>query len=123
MIVCMSRRICVELYDAIIRLRPQWHNEDDTRGAIKVIMTGSSSDPVAWQQHIRNKIRRKAIGDRMRNPEDELQIVIVRDMWLTGFDVPCLHTMYIDKPMRGQTLIRQLQELTGISRISMRSSC
>jgi type I restriction enzyme R subunit len=114
MVVCMSRRICVELYDAIIRLRPQWHNEDDTRGAIKVIMTGSSSDPVYWQQHIRSKIRRKAIGDRMRNPEDELQIVIVRDMWLTGFDVPCLHTMYIDKPMRGHTLMQAIARVNRV---------
>lgn len=114
MVVCMSRRICVELYDAIIKLRPQWHNEDDIRGTIKVIMTGSSSDPVSWQQHIRNKIRRKAIGDRMRNPEDELQIVIVRDMWLTGFDVPCLHTMYIDKPMRGHTLMQAIARVNRV---------
>jgi len=114
MVVCMSRRICVELYDAIIELRPQWHNDDDTRGLIKVIMTGSSSDPVNWQQHIRNKGRRKAIGDRMRNPEDELQMVIVRDMWLTGFDVPCLHTMYIDKPMRGHTLMQAIARVNRV---------
>src|ERR1035437_6157983 len=92
MIVCMSRRICVELYDAIIKLRPEWHNEDDKRGALKVIMTGSVTDPVPWQQHVRNKPRRKEIGNRMKNPADELKLVIVRDMWLTGFDVPCLHT-------------------------------
>ena len=114
MVVCMSRRICVELYDAIIKLRPQWHNDDDTRGLIKVIMTGSSSDPVNWQQHIRNKVRRKAIGDRMRNPEDELHMVIVRDMWLTGFDVPCLHTMYIDKPMRGHTLMQAIARVNRV---------
>lgn len=114
MVVCMSRRICVELYDAIIKLRPHWHNDDDTRGLIKVIMTGSSSDPVNWQQHIRNKVRRKAIGDRMRNPEDELQMVIVRDMWLTGFDVPCLHTMYIDKPMRGHTLMQAIARVNRV---------
>jgi type I restriction enzyme R subunit len=116
MVVCMSRRICVDLYNAIISLRPQWHSDDDTRGLIKVIMTGSSSDPVSWQQHIRNKIKRKAIGDRMRNPDDELQMVIVRDMWLTGFDVPCLHTMYIDKPMRGHTLMQAIARVNRVFR-------
>lgn len=114
MIVCMSRRICVELYDAIIKLRPQWHNEDDKKGALKVIMTGSASDPVPWQQHVRNKPRRKAIGDRMKNPADELKLVIVRDMWLTGFDVPCLHTMYIDKPMRGHTLMQAIARVNRV---------
>jgi type I restriction enzyme, R subunit len=112
MIVCMSRRICVDMYNAITRLRPKWHNKDDTKGNIKVIMTGSASDPIEWQQHIRNKIKRKAIGERMKNPTDELKLVIVRDMWLTGFDVPCLHTMYIDKPMRGHTLMQ------GIARVN-----
>jgi type I restriction enzyme R subunit len=114
MIVCMSRRICVELYDAIIKLRPQWHNEDDTRGALKIIMTGSATDPVPWQQHVRNKLRRKAIGERMKNPADELKLVIVRDMWLTGFDVPCLHTMYIDKPMRGHTLMQAIARVNRV---------
>jgi type I restriction enzyme R subunit len=114
MIVCMSRRICVELYDAIITLRPEWHNEDDKKGALKVIMTGSASDPVPWQQHVRNKPRRKAIGDRMKNPADELKLVIVRDMWLTGFDVPCLHTMYIDKPMRGHTLMQAIARVNRV---------
>lgn len=114
MIVCMSRRICVELYEAIIRLRPQWHNEDDSRGQIKVIMTGAATDPVPWQQHVRNKLRRKAIGERMKNPDDELKLVIVRDMWLTGFDVPCLHTMYIDKPMRGHTLMQAIARVNRV---------
>jgi type I restriction enzyme, R subunit len=114
LIVCMSRRICVEFYDAIIELRPEWHNEDDTSGALKVIMTGSASDPVPWQQHIRNKLRRKAIGERMKNPADELKLVIVRDMWLTGFDVPCLHTMYIDKPMRGHTLMQAIARVNRV---------
>jgi type I restriction enzyme, R subunit len=114
MIVCMSRRICVELYDAIIKLRPAWHHNDDTRGALKVIMTGSATDPVSWQQHIRNKPRRKAIGERMKNPADELKMVIVRDMWLTGFDVPCLHTMYIDKPMRGHTLMQAIARVNRV---------
>lgn len=114
MIVCMSRRICVELYDAIIKLRPNWHNEDDKMGQLKVIMTGSAIDPVPWQQHVRNKLKRKAIGERMKNPEDELKLVIVRDMWLTGFDVPCLHTMYIDKPMRGHTLMQAIARVNRV---------
>ncbi|HOX75532.1 MAG TPA: type I restriction endonuclease subunit R [Bacteroidales bacterium] len=112
MIVCMSRRICVDMYNAITRLRPQWHDKDDNKGTIKVIMTGSATDPTDWQQHIRNKLKRKAIGERMKNPSDDLKLVIVRDMWLTGFDVPCLHTMYIDKPMRGHTLMQ------GIARVN-----
>jgi len=112
MIVCMSRRICVDMYNAITKHRSQWHDKDNTKGTIKVIMTGSSSDPPEWQQHIRNKIKRKDIGERMKNPSDELKLVIVRDMWLTGFDVPCLHTMYIDKPMRGHTLMQ------GIARVN-----
>jgi len=114
MIVCMSRRICVELYNAIIKLRPEWHNEDDKKGALKVIMTGSATDPVPWQQHVRNKPRRKEIGNRMKNPADELKLVIVRDMWLTGFDVPCLHTMYIDKPMRGHTLMQAIARVNRV---------
>lgn len=114
MIVCMSRRICVELYDAIISLRPQWHDDDDSRGQIKVIMTGAATDPVPWQQHVRNKLRRKAIGERMKNPDDDLKLVIVRDMWLTGFDVPCLHTMYIDKPMRGHTLMQAIARVNRV---------
>lgn len=114
MIVCMSRRICVELYDAIIKLRPEWHNDDDKKGALKVIMTGSVTDPIPWQQHVRNKLRRKEIGNRMKNPADELKLVIVRDMWLTGFDVPCLHTMYIDKPMRGHTLMQAIARVNRV---------
>jgi type I restriction enzyme R subunit len=108
MIVCMSRRICIDLYNEIIKLRPQWHNEDDKKGFLKVIMTGSASDPVEWQQHIRNKPRRHDLGDRMKDTEDPLKLAIVRDMWLTGFDVPNLHTMYIDKPMRGHTLMQAI---------------
>ncbi len=114
MIVCMSRRICVDLYNALIKLRPSWHDPDDTKGSIKVIMTGSVTDPVPWQQHVRNKPRRKAIGDRMKNPLDKLKIVIVRDMWLTGFDVPCLHTMYIDKPMKGHTLMQAIARVNRV---------
>jgi type I restriction enzyme R subunit len=101
MVVCMSRCICVDLYNAIVALRPAWHHDEDDRGDIKVVMTGSASDPTDWQPHIRNKTRREALAQRFKNPSDPFKIVIVRDMWLTGFDAPCLHTMYVDKPMRG----------------------
>lgn len=114
MIVCMSRRICVELYDAIIKIRPLWHSEDDDKGTIKVIMTGSSSDALNMQAHIRNKPRRKAIGDRLKNPNDSLKLVIVRDMWLTGFDAPCLHTLYVDKPMRGHNLMQAIARVNRV---------
>lgn len=114
LITCMSRRICVDLYNALLKLRPQWHSSDDDRGAIKVVMTGSASDPVEWQQHIRNKSRREDLGDRFRNPSDPLKIVIVRDMWLTGFDVPCLHTMYVDKPMRGHGLMQAIARVNRV---------
>ncbi len=108
MIVCMSRRICVDLYNEIIALRPEWHNADDKKGVIKVIMTGSSSDLPEWQEHIRNKQRRAEIGNRLKKPQDELKMVIVRDMWLTGFDAPCVHTMYIDKPMHSHGLMQTI---------------
>jgi len=114
MIVCMSRRICVELYEAIIKIRPLWHSDDDDKGTIKVIMTGSSSDNLNMQPHIRNKLRRKAIGDRLKNPNDPLKLVIVRDMWLTGFDAPCLHSMYVDKPMRGHTLMQAIARVNRV---------
>lgn len=114
MVVCMSRRICVEMYEAIIKLRPYWHSEDDDKGGIKVIMTGSSSDPLNMQPHIRSKQRRKAIGERLKDAVDPLKMVIVRDMWLTGFDAPCLHTMYIDKPMRGHTLMQAIARVNRV---------
>ncbi|MFN8116315.1 MAG: type I restriction endonuclease subunit R [Bacteroidia bacterium] len=114
MIVCMSRRICVELYEAIIKIRPLWHSDDDDKGTIKVIMTGSSSDALNMQAHIRNKPRRKAIGDRLKNPIDPLKLVIVRDMWLTGFDAPCLHTLYVDKPMRGHNLMQAIARVNRV---------
>lgn len=114
MIVCMSRRICVELYEAIIKIRPLWHSDDDDKGTIKVIMTGSSSDALNMQAHIRNKPRRKAIGDRLKNPSDSLKLVIVRDMWLTGFDAPCLHTLYVDKPMRGHNLMQAIARVNRV---------
>src|SRR5579884_1986192 len=93
MVVCMSRRICVELYRELVALRPSWHDENDARGVIKVVMTGSASDSPEWQPHIRNKPRREALANRFRDAADPLRIVLVRDMWLTGFDAPCLHTM------------------------------
>lgn len=114
MIVCMSRRICVDLYDAIIKIRPLWHSDDDDKGTIKVIMTGSSSDALNMQSHIRNKPKRKAIGDRLKNPNDSLKLVIVRDMWLTGFDAPCLHTLYVDKPMRGHNLMQAIARVNRV---------
>ena len=101
MVVCMSRRICVELYKELVKLRPDWEVEDDTKGQIKVVMTGSASDPLDWQKHIRSKNARETLGNRFRNPDDPFRVVLVRDMWLTGFDAPSLHTMYVDKPMQG----------------------
>jgi type I restriction enzyme R subunit len=114
MIVCMSRRICVELYEAIIKIRPYWHSDEDDKGTLKVIMTGSSSDALHMQPHIRNKQKRKAIGERLKNPSDSLKLVIVRDMWLTGFDAPCLHTLYVDKPMRGHSLMQAIARVNRV---------
>jgi type I restriction enzyme R subunit len=116
MIVCMSRRICVELYRRISALRPRWHNDEDSRGEIKVVMTGSASDPHEWQQHIRNKPRREALAKRFRDPSDPMKVVIVRDMWLTGFDAPSLHTMYADKPMRGHGLMQAIARVNRVFR-------
>ncbi|MCX7937791.1 MAG: DUF3387 domain-containing protein, partial [Chlorobi bacterium] len=116
MVVCMSRRICVELYREIVRLRPAWHDEDDTRGAIKVVMTGSASDPPDWQPHIRDKRRRELLANRFRDPNDPLRIVLVRDMWLTGFDCPSLHTMYMDKPMRAHGLMQAIARVNRVFR-------
>lgn len=114
MIVCMSRRICVELYKRIVALRPDWHSDDEGKGALKVVMTGSASDPLDWQPHIRNKPRREDLANRFRDPKDPLQIVIVRDMWLTGFDAPALHTMYVDKPMRGHALMQAIARVNRV---------
>jgi type I restriction enzyme R subunit len=116
MIVCMSRRICVELYNEIVALKPAWEHEDDEKGAIKIVMTGSASDPVQWQRHIRNKKRREDLADRFREAADPLRIVLVRDMWLTGFDAPSLHTMYIDKPMRGHGLMQAIARVNRVFR-------
>ncbi len=114
MIVCMSRRICVELYEQLIQLRPDWRGDEDSAGKVKVVMTGSASDPSDWQQHIRNKGRRETLAQRFRDPEDPFQVVIVRDMWLTGFDAPNLHTMYVDKPMRGHGLMQTIARVNRV---------
>lgn len=114
MIVCMSRRICVLLHNAIVKIRPEWYSPKDSEGRIKIVMTGSASDPMDWQEHIRSKSRRKQIGDRLKAPGDPLQMVIVRDMWLTGFDAPCLHTLYVDKPMSGHNLMQAIARVNRV---------
>jgi type I restriction enzyme, R subunit len=114
MIVCMSRRICVDLYEQIVRLRPEWHSDSDGEGVIKVVMTGSASDPARYQPHVRNKPRRKTLAERFKDSADPLKLVIVRDMWLTGFDAPPLHTMYIDKPMRGHGLMQAIARVNRV---------
>lgn len=116
MVVCMSRRICVDMYHAITRIRPEWHDhdEDDNKGKIKVVMTGSASDPEEFQPFVRGSGYKKLLAKRMKDPDDPLQIVLVRDMWLTGFDVPFLHTMYIDKPMNGHNLIQAISRVNRV---------
>ncbi len=114
MVVCMSRRICIDLYTELARLRPDWHHQDDGQGSIKVVMTGSASDPPDWQRHIGNKARREALAKRFRDAADPLRIVLVRDMWLTGFDAPSLHTMYVDKPMRGHGLMQAIARVNRV---------
>jgi type I restriction enzyme R subunit len=114
MIVCMSRRICLDLHKALVALRPNWYDQDDTQGILKVVMTGSASDPLEWQEHIRNKPRREKLANRFRDPTNPFKIVIVRDMWLTGFDAPSLHTMYLDKPMRGHGLMQTIARVNRV---------
>jgi len=114
MIVCMSRRICVDLCGQIEKLKPDWLNGDDERGILKVVMTGSASDPKEWQEHIRNKVRRRRIGDNFKDPKNGLKVLIVRDMFLTGFDAPTLHTMYLDKPMKGHTLMQAIARVNRV---------
>jgi type I restriction enzyme R subunit len=114
MVVVMSRRIAVELYRELVALRPAWHGEDDEQGTLKVVMTGSAADPLDWQPHIRNKPRREALAARFRDAADPFRIVIVRDMWLTGFDAPSLHTMYVDKPMRGHGLMQAIARVNRV---------
>jgi type I restriction enzyme R subunit len=114
MVVCMSRRICVELYKAIQKLRPAWHHDDDDKGVMKIVMSGSASDKLEWQQHIRSKSRREDLAKAFKNPKKPFRIVIVRDMWLTGFDAPSLHTMYVDKPMRGHGLMQAIARVNRV---------
>ncbi len=114
MVVCMSRRVCVELYKSIAAIRPDWQHSDDDKGILKVVMTGSASDPLDWQAHVRNKPRREELAKRFKDPDDPFKVVIVRDMWLTGFDAPCLHTMYIDKPMRSHGLMQAIARVNRV---------
>ena len=114
LIVCMSRRICVDMYNAIIKLRPNWHSDDDSKGQIKIVMSGSASDELAWQPHIRTKKAREAMAKRYKDAKDELKLVIVRDMWLTGFDCPSMHTMYVDKPMGGHNLMQAIARVNRV---------
>ncbi len=116
MIVCMSRRICIALYGEIVKLRPDWHSEDDESGVVKIVMTGAASDPKHWQRHIGGKARRYLLAKRIKDPDDALKLVIVRDMWLTGFDAPSLHTMYVDKPMRGHGLMQAIARVNRVFR-------
>ncbi len=116
MIVSMSRRIAAELYAAIIALRPDWHSDDPTKGAIKVVMTATSSDGPQMSKHHTTKQQRRALAERMKDPDDELKLVIVRDMWLTGFDAPCMHTLYIDKPMKGHNLMQAIARVNRVYR-------
>ena len=114
MVVCMSRRICIDLYRELVRLRPDWEHPNDDQGAIKVVMTGSASDSPDWQPHIRSKTRREVLAKRFRDADDPLRVVLVRDMWLTGFDAPSLHTMYVDKPMRGHGLMQAIARVNRV---------
>lgn len=114
MIVAISRRIAAKLYEEIIKIRPQWHDDDPKKGVIKVVMTSASSDGPEVSKHHTTKDQRRALAERMKDPDDELKLVIVRDMWLTGFDVPCLHTMYIDKPMKGHTLMQAIARVNRV---------
>ena len=116
MAVCMSRRICVDLYDEIVALRPDWDSDDDALGAIKVVMTGAAGDPFAWQRHIGGKARREALAKRAKDPADPLKLVLVCDMWLTGFDAPPMHTLYVDKPMRGHGLMQAIARVNRVFR-------
>jgi type I restriction enzyme, R subunit len=111
MVVGMSRRICARLYEEIVKLRPEWHSNDDAEGVVKVIITGSAADDALLQPHIRNKRRLRALKARAKDPDDPLELVIVRDMWLTGFDSPSMHTMYVDKPMRGASLMQAIARI------------
>ncbi|MBM4401202.1 MAG: type I restriction endonuclease subunit R, partial [Crenarchaeota archaeon] len=114
LIVCMSRRICIELHNEIKKLKPEWYHPDDDKGTMKVVITGSAADDAEWQEHIRNKERRRELSERMKDPSDPMKIAIVRDMWLTGFDAPSLNTMYLDKPMKGHTLMQAIARVNRV---------
>ena len=114
MAVCMSRRICIALYDAITKLRPNWHDADPAKGKIKIVMTGAATDPLEWQAYIGNKARREQLAKRFKDPDDPLSLVLVRDMWLTGFDAPSLHTLYVDKPMQGHGLMQAIARVNRV---------
>jgi len=114
MVVCMSRRVCVNLYNQLVQRRPDWHHDGDRQGTLKIVMTGDSRDPQEWQQHIRTQTRREDLAHHFRKPETAFKLVIVRDMWLTGFDAPCLNTMYIDKPMRGHGLMQAIARVNRV---------
>jgi type I restriction enzyme, R subunit len=116
MVVAMSREICARLYNEIVDLRPEWHDPDPKKGVIKIVMTGSSSDKAILRPHLYSKQVKKDLEQRFKDPDDPFKIVIVRDMWLTGFDAPCLHTMYIDKPMRGHTLMQAIARVNRVFR-------
>lgn len=116
MIVCMSRRICAEVYDRITAARPDWHGATDETGCVKVVMTGSAADPAPLQPHVRSKTRQEAIRGRFKDPRDPLKLVIVRDMWLTGFDAPCMHTLYVDKAMKGHGLMQAIARVNRVFR-------
>ncbi|HBV76928.1 MULTISPECIES: type I restriction endonuclease subunit R [Vibrio] len=114
MVVAMSREICVDLYNAIVAIKPEWHHDDTDKGAIKIVMTGSASDKEKMQPHIHDKKTKKLFEKRYKDTDDELKLVIVRDMWLTGFDAPCCHTMYIDKPMKGHNLMQAIARVNRV---------
>ncbi|MDF5089096.1 DEAD/DEAH box helicase, partial [Vibrio parahaemolyticus] len=116
MMVCISREACVQVYDKIAELKPDWANDDPEKGCMKVIMTGTSDDPAKYQKHIHKKPIQKKIAKRVKDPEDELKLVIVCDMWLTGFDAPCLNTMYIDKPLKGHNLMQAIARVNRVFR-------
>jgi type I restriction enzyme R subunit len=116
MIVCMSRRICVDIYNALKEIRPDWHSDDESEGFMKIVMSGSASDHIDWQPHIRNKAGREDLAKRFKDPSNSLKLVIVRDMWLTGFDCPSMHTMYIDKPMSGHNLMQAIARVNRVFR-------
>ncbi|MGX2951518.1 type I restriction endonuclease subunit R [Ursidibacter sp. B-7004-1] len=122
MIVAMSRQICVKLYEKITALRPEWHSDDVNEGAIKIVMTGSASDPADIQQHIYSAQDKKRLERRFKDPDDPLKVVIVRDMWLTGFDAPCCNTMYIDKPMKGHNLMQAIARVNRVFRNKSRDN-